>query len=76
MNRPPAPWKPPVALLALDALGTVVLGAGLMLHYAPEGPLAGVLAPAAAMPLMVVGGCMLAAGSIWAVKSVFANRRR
>lgn len=76
MNRPSTPWKPPVALLALDGLGTVILAAGLMMHYAPEGPLAGVLPPAAAMPLMVVGGCMLAAGSIWAVKSVFAHRRR
>lgn len=59
-----SPWKPPYWLLALDFAGIALLGLGLHAHYAPG---AAVLATAVAplrLPLMVVGGLMLAAGTV------------
>ena len=77
MNRPSTPWKPPMGLIALDVVGVLVLVAGLMLHFAPgEGPLAGVLPPSAALPMIVVGGGVMATAVVLLVRSMAAAKRR
>ncbi len=77
MNRPTTPWKPPIGLIALDMVGLAVLAAGLMLHFAPDdGPLAGLLPASAALPLMVVGGGVMATAMVLLVRSIAAAKRR
>lgn len=81
MNRsswPPgaaAPWKPPFWLLAVDMVGIGVLMLGLVMHYAPETPVAQMLPPTARLPLLVIGGLILGFCSIASVMSVLAHRR-
>lgn len=77
MNRPSTPWKLPMGLILLDVVGLVVLAAGLMLHFAPDdGPLAGLLPASAALPLIVVGGGVMATAVVLLVRSIAAAKRR
>ena len=71
----PPQWKPPVWLLAIDALSIVLLGLGLSLQYAPDGPVAQTLTPAWRLPLLVAGGVGMSLGGMLAVRSILAHRR-
>lgn len=76
MNRPSTPWKPPIGLVLLDGVGLILLAAGLTLHFAPTtGPLTGLLPPSAALPLMVVGGGVVATAMLLLVRSILGARR-
>lgn len=77
MNRPTTPWKPPMGLIALDVVGILILMAGLTLHLVPGGgPLAGLLPASAALPLIVVGGGVMATAMVLLVRSIIASKRR
>ncbi len=71
-----APWKPPFWLLALDIAGVVLLGLGLHVHYAPGSTTVARALESLALPLTVLGGLMVAAGSVLALLQVLAHRRR
>lgn len=77
MNRPSTPWKLPIGLVLLDGVGILLLVAGLSIHFGPgSGPLAGVLPDSAALPLMVVGGGVMAVAIVLLVRSMQAAKRR
>lgn len=77
MNRPSTPWKLPIGLVVLDAIGIITLALGLTLQFAPAAsPLAGVVPASAALPMIVVGGGMAAIAIVLLVRSMMAARRR
>lgn len=69
-------WKPPVAFLAMDIAGVALLAFGLILQFEPEASRALSLPASARVPLLVVGGAMMAVGWIGLVRSLLAYRRR
>lgn len=69
-------WKPPVALLAMDIVGVALLAFGLLLQFEPGVSAALSLPAGARVPLLVVGGAMMAVGWIGLVRSLLAHRRR
>lgn len=72
---PKTPWKPPLWLLALDIGGFLLLGLGLVLHYVPGTALSQALPGTLRLPLLIIGGCMFAAGWSGMLFSLLAHRR-
>jgi hypothetical protein len=73
---PQTRWKPPILLLALDIGGLLLLGLGLLIHYAPGMALSQVLPASMRLPLLILGGGMFAAGWAGMLLSLLAHRRR
>jgi hypothetical protein len=75
---PPAktPWKPPFWLIGLDMAAVALLFLGLSMRYAPGGSLTRSLPPTMELPFLIVGGALLALGSVVAVRMVLGHRRR
>jgi hypothetical protein len=69
-------WKPPIGLLELDILASLMLAVGLLLQFAPESPIARVLPAEARLPLLVVGGALLALSAFAIIRSAIGARRR
>ena len=57
---PRTPWKPPVWLLALDAIGLLMLGLGLTMQFAPDSAVAHSMPASFRLPLLTVGGGLFA----------------
>ncbi len=72
---PKIPWKPPIWLLALDIGGFLLLGLGLVLHYVPGTALSQALPDTLRLPLLIIGGCMFAAGWGGMLLSLLTHRR-
>lgn len=75
-NRNAAPrWKPPIWLIVADVLSLALLTLGLMLQFAPDSPVSGLLAPEAKLPLLAIGGTGAAVCWVALMLSVLNARR-
>ncbi len=72
----PTPWKPPLWAMALDILGILVLGLGLLMQYSPASAVAQALPADLRVPLLALGGVMLLLGWAGLAMSVIAHHRR
>jgi hypothetical protein len=72
----PTPWKPPLWALALDTLGLLVLGLGLLMQFSPASPIAQALPATLRVPLMALGGVMLLGGWAGLAMSLIASRQQ
>ncbi|HZH43969.1 MAG TPA: hypothetical protein VEY50_07820 [Lysobacter sp.] len=63
------PWKPPAWLIALDAVGVVLLALGLHADSGPPNPLAPYK-----LGLLGLGGAMMVAGALSALVLVVRHR--
>jgi hypothetical protein len=57
---PKTPWKPPMWLFALDAIGLLLLGLGLVMQFAPDSEVAQSFPASYRLPMLTVGGGLLA----------------
>lgn len=69
------PWKPPLWALALDLLGVLVLGLGLLMQFSPASAIAQALPATLRVPLLALGGVMLLLGWAGLTMSLIASRR-
>ncbi len=72
---PRIPWKPPLWLLALDIGGFLLLGLGLVMYYLPQAAVSQALPATLRLPLLIIGGCMFAAGWGGMLLSLLTHRR-
>ena len=72
---PKTPWKPPMWLFALDAVGLLLLVLGLMMQFAPDSGLAQALPPSFRLPLLVAGGGLFALCWAGLAMSLLEHRR-
>jgi hypothetical protein len=68
-------WKPSMQLLALDIGGLLLLGLGLVMHYAPETGVSQALPATMRLPLLMIGGGMFVVGWGGMVLSLLTHRR-
>jgi hypothetical protein len=76
-NAPPksARWKPPLWLLALDTIGLLMLGLGLLMQLAPDSALAQSLPAGVRLPLLGIGGGFFVLGWVGLAMSMLEHRR-
>jgi hypothetical protein len=72
---PKTPWKPPMWLFALDAIGLLLLGLGLAMQFAPDSTLSRSLPAALRLPLLAAGGGLFAFCWAGLVASLLDHRR-
>lgn len=72
----PTPWKPPMWALALDLLGMLALGLGLLMQYSPGSSIAQAVPDTLRVPLLALGGVMLLGGWAGLAMSLIASRQR
>ena len=70
-----APWTPPLWLLALDAIGLLLLGLGLLMQLAPHSALAQALPAGVRLPLLGVGGGLFVLCWVGLAMSMLEHRR-
>ncbi|QSX79880.1 hypothetical protein [Agrilutibacter solisilvae] len=76
MTRIRTGWKPPLWLLAVDAVGIVLLGLGLFMQYNPQAPLAQGALAVLRLPLLVAGGAACLLGALAAAWLAVAHLRQ
>jgi len=72
----PTSWKPPFWALALDLLGAVALGLGLLMEFSPSSSIAQAVPATLRVPLLALGGVMLLGGWAGLTMSLIASRQR
>ena len=70
-----APWRPPLWLLALDAIGLLLLWLGLLMQLAPDSTLAQALPAGVRLPLLGVGGGLFVLCWVGLAMSMLEHRR-
>lgn len=76
IRMPPTAWKPPLWALALDFVGLVVLGAGLLMQFAPDSAVAQALPAVLRVLFLALGTVMALLGWAGLAMSVLAHRKR
>ncbi len=72
---PKTPWKPPLWLFALDAIGLLLLGLGLLMQFAPDSSVALSLPASFRLPFLAVGGVFFAFGWVGLAMSLLTHHR-
>ena len=69
------PWGPPLWLVALDAIGLLLLGLGLSMQFMPDSAVARSLPASFRLPALAIGGVLFACCWAGLTMSLLAHRR-